>query len=88
MIVEGLVWAMAQLITGVTFLLPDLEIPYSTELLDFAALIGSYVGMLNSVIPVAEAGVFLGWVFAVWLPVYLSFIVARWVWAHLPVIGS
>lgn len=88
MITEAVVRTLAAALSGLTSLLPDVDLPYDSELDALASQIAGSLGVLDSFFPVYETATFLAWAFTVWLPVVLSFLVAKWVWQHLPVIGS
>lgn len=81
-------WVVLEMFSGLFGLLPDLDIPFQSELDSFGAQIGSTVGGLNGFIPISEAIVPVQWAMTVYLPFVLSFYMVRWVYARIPVVGS
>lgn len=90
MIIDLLVGGMLDLLTLVLGAIPDAPLPAvaSDALEDFATEIGSSLGGLDGIIPITEAGVFVGWVLGTYVPIILTYQVAHWVWTHLPIVGN
>lgn len=90
MIVDLLVGALLDLFSLILSAIPDASLPASasTALEDFAVQIGGALGGFDSFLPITELSIFIGWVLGTFVPIAISFQIAFWVWAHLPVIGS
>lgn len=88
MIVELFVGAVIGLVEGLVGLLPTVSLPFADTLSDFAELIGSQLGGLNSFLPISEAASVIGWALTVYLPFVLTFLLVRWVYSMLPVVGQ
>lgn len=88
MIVELLLDAIYGVLYALSIIFPDVEFPWTDELDDLAILIGTHLGGVNEVFPVAELVTVISWCAGTLLPVFLTFVVVRWVYAHVPVIGS
>jgi len=85
MLVELFLDALAAVITSVMFLLPDLDIEqWTPELSSLAGLLADGLATGDQFFFVFENLIFLRWAISLWLPVYLLFITARWLWSHLP----
>jgi len=67
--------------------LPDLTIPDVEAVDELATAVGSVLGGLDGTLPITELATFVGWVLTVYVPVYVSASVTKWVYAHLPVVG-
>lgn len=66
---------------------PEVTLPYVDKLEEFATLIGSQVGGLNSFLPISEMLPVLFFALVVYLPFVLVFYAVRWVYAMIPVFG-
>lgn len=90
MIVLVLVGGLLDVLAAVLGAIPDASLPAiaSTSLEDFAEEIGGALGGLDSLLPITEAAVFVGWVLGTYVPIAVAYYVAHWVWTHLPVIGN
>lgn len=90
MIVDLLVGGLLDLLTLVLAAIDDVSLPgaASTALEDLATEIGGKLGGLDSVVPITEASVFVGWVLGTYVPVIVAYQVAHWIWTHLPIIGN
>lgn len=76
------------ILAGLDAIIPDVPIPFETELDAFAVFVGANLGGLNAFLPVVEVGVVLGWALTVYLPFVVSFTIVRWVFSHVPQIGG
>jgi hypothetical protein len=81
----GLVVSLVEVLVG---LLPDVTVPFASDIASFGSLIGSYAGGLDGLIPISEMMVPIGWAVTVYIPFVLTFYVVRWVYAKVPVIGQ
>jgi len=88
MIVELLFEALISFATLLTYPLPDMDLPFGTELASFADLIGSQVGGLDSFIPISEALPIVGFALAVYLPFVTIYYTVRWIYSVIPVFGQ
>jgi len=88
MLVELLVEALMAFVTLLTYPLPDIDLPFAGELADFADLIGSQVGGLDSFIPISEALPIVGFALAVYLPFVTAYYSIRWLYSVVPVFGQ
>lgn len=88
MIIEGVMWVFMNVLTGMFSLLPDLDIPFQSDLNAFGSQIGSTIGGFNGFIPISEAVVPVTWAMTVYLPFVFSFYFVRWIYARIPVVGS
>lgn len=90
MIVRLLLGGLLDLLTAVLDAVPDAPLPAvaSDALEDFATELGGSLGGLDSVVPITEVAVFVGWVLSTYVPIILTYQVAHWVWTHLPVFGN
>lgn len=87
-IIELLLDGVYGLLYLISTIFPDVAFPWDDELSDFAVLIGGHLGVVNDVFPVAELLVVISWAAATLLPVVATFLVVRWAYAHLPMIGG
>lgn len=71
-----------------SILFPDLTFPWDTEVHDLAVFVGSHLASINAVFPVSESLVVVSWSVSYLAPIMLTFLLVRWVYAHIPVIGS
>lgn len=90
MILTRLIGGLLDLFAGVLNAIPDAPLPAvaSNALEDFATEIGASLGGLDSMVPITEAAVFVGWVLSTYVPIMVTYQTARWVWTHLPIIGN
>lgn len=79
------------LVGGLTEILeaiPDGTIETGTYLETFAERVGGALGGLDAVVPISECLVVVSWVLVTYVPMVITFLVARFVFTHLPVIGN
>lgn len=88
MIVEALLSVVGFILSALDAIVPDVPVPFSSELSSFATFIGSNLGGLNEFLPIVEIGVVLGWALTVYLPFVVTYVVVRWVFAHVPQVGG
>lgn len=88
MIVDRLLDLIGLFVDALTALLPSADLPYAEELVSIAAVVNGHMLMFDGVLPSSELLFFYRWVFTVFLPPYLLYVMIRWVWAHVPVLGS
>lgn len=90
MIVTELLGGLLDVLTAILTAIPDASLPAgAADVLEtFAEEIGGKVGGLDSVLPITEASVLVGWILGTYVPVVVAYQVAHWVWTHLPVIGN
>lgn len=87
-IVKLVLDAVALLLSGLDALVPDLTLPYLEEVEDAVEWAGSKVAFVAPVLPVAELATVTAWIASTYLPCWFVFVVVRWVYAHIPVIGA
>jgi len=74
---------------GIALIVPDVDLStFDSHLTTLSGLIGSGIGQFDGVFPITETMVFITWTMYTWLPAYLTFLITRWVYARVPVIGS
>lgn len=88
MLTELLVQVLMSFATIITYPLPDIDLPFGSELASFADLIGSQVGGLDSFIPISEAMPIVGFALAVYLPFVTIYYTVRWLYSVVPVFGQ
>lgn len=88
MIVELLVTGLFDILSGLLGFVPDGANPFGASTEDYADALGSAVGGLDGLLPITELLVAVGWVLTTYVPVVMSYSVARWIYTHLPVIGN
>lgn len=88
MIVEGLLTVIGLLLSGLDAIIPDVATPFQSELEDFAIFVGSNLGGLDQFLPITEIAVAVSWGLVVYLPFVIGFVVFRWIFAHVPAVGS
>jgi len=87
-IVELFASAVLGLVDALVGLLPTVSFPFASTLSDFADFIGSQLAGLNSFLPISEVAVPIGWALTVYLPFVLTFLLVRWVYSLIPVVGQ
>lgn len=88
MILELVYSALVAVTSSVFSLIPEMELPFSTELTSFGSFIGSQIGGLDSFIPISEVAPVIAWALTVYLPFVFVFYTVRWVYSKVPVIGQ
>lgn len=90
MITDLIVGGLLDLLTVILDAVPDAPLPgvASDALEDFATELGASLGGLDSIIPITEASVFVGWVLGTYIPIVITYQVAHWIWTHLPIVGN
>lgn len=88
MIVELLLSAVKLLLTGMLLLFPDVPMPFASERAQFASFVGGRLGLINTAFPIDSALLVVTWTLTYVLPILVTFIIVRWIYAHLPVVGS
>lgn len=88
MIVQALVEGVLYVLTALLEAIPDVTLPFGNYPDRFAQEIGGALGSLDAVVPVTEASVVVGWFLVSYVPIVVTFVVVRWVYEHLPVIGN
>jgi len=87
-IVEAVVSAVLGVIDMLVGLLPQITFTYAATLESFAEIIGSQLGGLNNILPIAELAGPIAWALTVYLPFVIVFYLVRWVYSKIPVIGQ
>lgn len=87
MIVEGLLRLVALVMSGLDALVPSFDLPYADDVNDVAQSAGESLAFLSPVLPVGTLATFLVWYAATYMPCAVTFLLVRWAYAHLPVIG-
>lgn len=88
MIVELLLTVVGALVSALGAIIPDVPMPFSDELSDFAVFVGSTLGGLNAFLPITEVAVVVGWALTVYLPFVITYVSIRWIVSHVPAIGG
>lgn len=88
MIVDLLISGALEVVSGLLGFIPDGANPFGAATEEYAELVGSAVGGLDGLLPITELLVAVGWVLTTYVPVVVTYSVARWVYTHLPVIGN
>lgn len=88
MITEAIVSALLGALTSILEAIPNGTIDTGTYLEDFAERVGGALGGLDTIVPVSECMVVVSWVLITYVPMVIAFMVARFVWTYLPVIGN
>lgn len=86
MIVEAIVNLITGLVDVLVGIAPDLTLPFGTYPTQFANFAGSQLAGLNTILPITELAIVVGWVLSLYVPVVFTFYVVRWIWAHVPFI--
>lgn len=55
---------------------------------DIGQKVGEYGGPANTFLPVYELTQFLVVFFGIWLPAAAVYVIAKWIYRHLPVLGK
>lgn len=87
-ITEALLTVIGLLLAGLDAIIPDVDVPFDTELADFAEFVGANLGGLDNFLPITEVAVVVGWALTVYLPFVVAFVVVRWVFSHIPAVGG
>lgn len=88
MIVETILELVLGALTALLDALPDLALPTGDYVEDFAQALGGALGGLDGILPIEETATVVSWILVTYLPIVLSYNMARWVYTHLPVIGN
>lgn len=88
MITEAFLNVLGVIVRAIDALIPALEIPYADEVTDLAAWAGTQMGFLDPVIPIATVAAAFGWIVTTYVPLWFAFVVIRWVYSHIPVVGG
>ena len=88
MIVELIVSGFTALVVLLFGWIPSMPIPFDSILSDFADLLGSQLGGLDSFLPISELATPISWLLVTYVPFYLTFLFVRWVYAKIPVFGQ
>lgn len=88
MITDALLDIVGFVLSGISALLPDVEIPMWDEVLGFADTVNGWLFAFDGWLPLRDLATAIRWIAAVWVPGYLTFNIVRFVWAHVPVLGS
>ncbi len=88
MITEAILIAVGFLLDGILLLFPNLPFPFQSQLDSASGFIGSKLGMVNSSFPLSEALAVVSWTVQYVLPALILFVIVRWVYAHIPAVGS
>jgi cadmium resistance protein CadD (predicted permease) len=88
MIVTALLDLVRLIVSAMVYLLPAVELPFKAQMLATAGWISKALYQFSHFLPVADFFHVVRFVGIVWLPGYLVFIIARFIWAHVPIIGS
>lgn len=81
----GLVHLLLELIV---LPLPSVDLPFWSSVMAFAPNCAKWLFSLDGVLPIAHYVQTMRWIFTVWFPGFMTYRVSRWVWSHIPVIGS
>jgi hypothetical protein len=87
-IVEAVVAAVFGVLDAVIGLVPAVTFSFGSTLEDFADIIGSQLGGLDSFLPISEMAPVVVWAFTVYLPFVLVFYTVRWIYSKIPVVGA
>jgi hypothetical protein len=88
MIPDLLLEIIGLLVTGLTAILPDVELPFMADVLAGAGYINSKMHAFNTLLPMAQLLVFYRWVAITWLPAFITFTAVKWIWSHVPFLGG
>lgn len=88
MILEAVIQGFTALVALLFGWIPEMPTPFATVLADFAGLVGSQLGGLDSFLPISELGPVVSWLLVTYVPFYLSFLFVRWVYSKIPVVGQ
>lgn len=83
-LVIGALFSFVEFVVG---LLPDVTLPYSAEIGDFADFVGSQIGGLNSFLPIDEMLPLLSFALLIYMPFTFVFYIVRYVYSLIPVFG-
>jgi len=92
-IVSALLSLVGSVFSLIGVLLPDVGVvPWIDTVASFvdeaAEGLGAMAGPLDHFVPITEMLTAFSFVIAVWGPAMLAFLIARWVWGHVPQIGG
>lgn len=88
MITKALLYVIGLVAKGLDAAIPDLTIPYESEVENAATWLGSQVGFLEPVLPVSTLATAFAWVVTVYMPVWFTFVAVRWAYSHIPFLGG
>jgi len=91
-ITSALLSLLGALLDAIASVLPSVEdLPWSgatTSISNWLESVGGMAGPFDHWIPLAEIFDVMDWMVTYYLPVVVTYLTVRWVYAHLPVVGK
>lgn len=88
MIPDLLLSLVGLFVAALVLLLPQAEIPFWDQAMGFADNLSGFVFALNGLLPMDDYVEFVRWMALTWIPGWATFLIVKWIWAHVPVLGS
>jgi len=88
MIVDLLLDLVGFIIDGIVLLLPQVAIPKWSDVMDAAPWVNQALYAYDGLLPISEVIEFYRWTLTVWAPGFIAYVSIRWVWSHVPMLGS
>lgn len=88
MITDALLDLVGLILSGLSALLPNVEIPFWDDVMAFADNLNGWLFAFDSWFPLRDLAEAMRWMLAVWFPGWCAFHIFRYVWSHVPVLGG
>jgi hypothetical protein len=87
-ITDALLFIVGAILDGFALVLPEVSIPGWSTVMGFADDLSGYLFAMDGILPMTEYVSTVRWIVVVWLPGFFAFLLARWVWKYVPVLGK
>jgi len=88
-LVDFLLDLVASLLDGFAALLPESDLPYSTEVEGWARTMNGYLrAMIGDVFPIDSYLAVIRSIALVWFSAFATLVFVRWFYRHIPIVGN
>lgn len=88
MVTDLLLQVVEYIVMGIALLLPSVALPYWSSVMGGATTVNGYLLAFDGMLPLSELIAFYRWVGTVWIPGFVAYLSVKWVWSHVPFLGS
>lgn len=89
MITDLLLGVVGLVVDGFALLLPTMSLPGKAQAISFVGVFAGYArAMLNPIIPVDDITAIVGPIVQYWFPALIVFVLVRWFYRYVPVVGA